>query len=41
MLMRKLCDQVLIDRRDDGTTVTMRRVLSRVDPSSATDTEYS
>jgi serine phosphatase RsbU (regulator of sigma subunit)/DNA-binding response OmpR family regulator/anti-sigma regulatory factor (Ser/Thr protein kinase) len=26
-LMRQLCDQVLIDRRDDGTTVTMRRVV--------------
>ncbi len=26
-LMRQLCDEVLIDRRADGTTVTMRRAL--------------
>ncbi len=26
-LMRALCDEVLIDRRTDGTTVTMRRTL--------------
>ncbi len=26
-LMRQLCDEVLIDRRVDGTTVTMRHLL--------------
>ena len=30
-LMRALCDQVLIDRRSDGTTVTMRRALPDVE----------
>jgi serine phosphatase RsbU (regulator of sigma subunit)/CheY-like chemotaxis protein/anti-sigma regulatory factor (Ser/Thr protein kinase) len=28
-LMRELCDQVLIDRGSDGTTVTMRRAVAR------------
>jgi serine phosphatase RsbU (regulator of sigma subunit)/CheY-like chemotaxis protein/anti-sigma regulatory factor (Ser/Thr protein kinase) len=30
-LMRQLCDQVLIDRREDGTTVTMRLGLPDAD----------
>jgi anti-sigma regulatory factor (Ser/Thr protein kinase) len=32
-LMRHLCDDVTVDRRPDGTTVTMRRTLGR-DPLS-------
>ena len=37
VLMRQLCDQVLIDRRTDGTTVTMRLVL----PDDADTNDHS
>ncbi len=36
-LMRALCDEVIIDRRTDGTTVTMRRALP--DPDGEADAE--
>ncbi len=34
-LMRELCDEVQLDRRSDGTTVTMRRALRSGQPPAA------